>query len=164
MLHAIHTLLTMLVGICAAGTVPAAEDGWQEPQDVAFVSRLDGTEQRFVVLKPQHHHPAQVHDVLIMLHGHGSDRWQFIRQSRPECSESRNFAKLAGMICVSPDYRGTTSWMGPAAEADLIQLIDKLHQGQRIGRILLVGGSMGGTAALAFAAQHPQLKIGRAHV
>lgn len=157
MLHAIHTLLTMLVGICAAGTVPAAEDGWQEPQDVAFVSRLDGTEQRFVVLKPQHHHPAQVHDVLIMLHGHGSDRWQFIRQSRPECSESRNFAKLAGLICVSPDYRGTTSWMGPAAEADLIQLIDELHQGQRIGRILLVGGSMGGTAALAFAAQHPQL-------
>lgn len=61
------------------------------------------------------------------------------------------------MICVSPDYRAPTSWMGPAAEADMVQLIDELHRGQRIGRILLLGGSMGGTSALAFAAQHPQL-------
>ncbi|MFM8723844.1 MAG: alpha/beta fold hydrolase, partial [Planctomycetaceae bacterium] len=96
----------------------------------------------------------------IMLHGHGSDRWQFIRQSRPECSEARRFAREAGMICVSPDYRAPTSWLGPAAEADLVQLIDELQREQRVGRILLMGGSMGGTAALAFAAQHPRLVDG----
>ncbi len=124
------------------------------------MSRLDGTEQRYVLLRPDNHNPSRVSDVLIMLHGHGSDRWQFIRQSRPECSEARRFAREAAMICVSPDYRAPTSWLGPAAEADLVQLIDELQREQRVGRILLMGGSMGGTAALAFAAQHPQLVDG----
>lgn len=146
-----------LLVLVLSGSGLAAEEGWQEPQDRAFVSRLDGTEQRYVLLRPADYDPARVYDVLIMLHGHGSDRWQFIRQSRAECSESRRFAAQASMICVSPDYRAPTSWMGPAAEADMVQLIDELHRGQRIGRILLLGGSMGGTSALAFAAQHPQL-------
>lgn len=146
-----------LLAVVLTGSLMAAEEGWQEPQDRAFVSRLDGTEQRYVLLRPDNHNPAKVSDVLIMLHGHGSDRWQFIRQSRPECSEARRFAREAGMICVSPDYRAPTSWLGPAAEADLVQLIDELQREQRVGRILLMGGSMGGTAALAFAAQHPRL-------
>jgi lysophospholipase L1-like esterase/pimeloyl-ACP methyl ester carboxylesterase len=146
-----------LLVLVLSGSGLAAEEGWQEPQDRAFVSRLDGTEQRYVLLRPADYDPARVYDVLIMLHGHGSDRWQFIRQARAECSESRRFAAQASMICVSPDYRAPTSWMGPAAEADMVQLIDELHRGQRIGRILLLGGSMGGTSALAFAAQHPQL-------
>jgi lysophospholipase L1-like esterase/acetyl esterase/lipase len=149
-----------LLAVVLTGSLMAAEEGWQEPQDWAFVSRLDGTEQRYVLLRPDNHNPAKVSDVLIMLHGHGSDRWQFIRQSRPECSEARRFAREAGMICVSPDYRAPTSWLGPAAEADLVQLIDELQREQRVGRILLMGGSMGGTAALAFAAQHPRLVDG----
>lgn len=149
-----------LLAVVLTGSLMAAEEGWQEPQDRAFVSRLDGTEQRYVLLRPDNHNPAKVSDVLIMLHGHGSDRWQFIRQSRPECSEARRFAREAGMICVSPDYRAPTSWLGPAAEADLVQLIDELQREQRVGRILLMGGSMGGTAALAFAAQHPRLVDG----
>lgn len=140
-----------------SGLGVTADEVWQEPQDRAFVSRLDGTEQRYVLLLPADYDPARVYDVLIMLHGHGSDRWQFIRQARAECSESRRFAGQASMICVSPDYRAPTSWLGPAAEADMVQLIDELHRGQRVGRILLLGGSMGGTSALAFAAQHPQL-------
>jgi len=149
-----------LLVVVLTGSLMAAEEGWQEPQDRVFVSRLDGTEQRYVLLRPDNHSPAKVSDVLIMLHGHGSDRWQFIRQSRPECSEARRFAREAGMICVSPDYRAPTSWLGPAAEADLVQLIDELQREQRVGRILLMGGSMGGTAALAFAAQHPRLVDG----
>lgn len=153
-------LFAVVLAVMPGGSGLAAEKGWQDPQDRAFVSRLDGTEQRYVLLRPDNHNPSRVSDVLIMLHGHGSDRWQFIRQSRPECSEARRFAREAAMICVSPDYRAPTSWLGPAAEADLVQLIDELQREQRVGRILLMGGSMGGTAALAFAAQHPQLVDG----
>lgn len=65
-----------------SGLGVAADEGWQEPQDRAFVSLLDGTEQRYVLLRPADYDPARVYDVLIMLHGHGSDRWQFIRQMR----------------------------------------------------------------------------------
>jgi pimeloyl-ACP methyl ester carboxylesterase len=95
-------------------------------------------------------------DLLIALHGHGSDRWQFIHQERPECSETRRFAAAAGMLLVSPDYRAPASWLGPVAEADLLQLIDELHLHWPVRRVLVCGGSMGGTAALAFAALHPE--------
>ena len=59
------------------------------------------------------------------------------------------------MIFVSPDYRAKTSWMGPAAEADLSQMLDELNGRFRIRDVVISGGSMGGTSALAFAAMHP---------
>jgi lysophospholipase L1-like esterase len=57
---------------------------------------------------------------------------------------------------VSPDYRAKTSWMGPAAEADMLQMLDDLHGRYRIRDVIVSGGSMGGTSALAFAALHPE--------
>jgi len=60
------------------------------------------------------------------------------------------------MLFVSPDYRKTTSWMGPKAEADLVQIIDELKARFRIGKVILCGGSMGGSSALTFAAMHPE--------
>lgn len=59
------------------------------------------------------------------------------------------------MIFVSPDYRAKTSWMGPAAEADLLQIQDELNRRYRIRDVVICGGSMGGTAALTFTALHP---------
>jgi dipeptidyl aminopeptidase/acylaminoacyl peptidase len=50
--------------------------------------------------------------------------------------------------------------MGPAAEADLVQIIRELRTRHRIGKIVLGGGSMGGTSALIFAALHPDLIAG----
>jgi pimeloyl-ACP methyl ester carboxylesterase len=61
------------------------------------------------------------------------------------------------MILVSPDYRASTSWMGPKAEADLVQIIGLLRGKYKIGHVVLSGGSMGGTSALIFAALHPEL-------
>jgi lysophospholipase L1-like esterase len=45
--------------------------------------------------------------------------------------------------------------MGPAAEADLSQVLDDLNGRFRIRDVVISGGSMGGTSALAFAAMHP---------
>ena len=64
------------------------------------------------------------------------------------------------MIFISPDYRAKTSWMGPKAEADLVQIIEKLQCKYRVDRVFLVGGSMGGTSVLTFAALHPDLVAG----
>ncbi len=127
-----------------------------ETRDETFVARIDGSEQKYVLIKPHSWSPCQPVDLLIALHGHGSDRWQFIRQDRPECAETRRFAAATGMLLVSPDYRAPASWLGPDAEADLLQLIDELHLRWPVRRVLLCGGSMGGTAALAFAALHPE--------
>ncbi len=129
-------------------------------QDVSFIADCDGTTQRYVVMLPKDMSAKQPHDVLIALHGHGSDRWQFVRDSRDECRAARDVAAGHQMIFVSPDYRAKTSWMGPKAEADVVQMIGELKGRYRTGKIFLCGGSMGGASALTFAARHPDLIAG----
>lgn len=128
--------------------------------DVAFQSNLDATEQRYVELVPSDATPTAGRDVVIALHGHGSDRWQFIREKRGECQGVRDVAAKRGLIVVSPDYRAKTSWMGPKAEADVVQIIAELKRRHQVGRVFIAGGSMGGTSALIFAALHPELIAG----
>lgn len=131
-----------------------------QAQDVAFKSTLDGTEQRYVELLPDSFEPGMAHDVLIAFHGHGSDRWQFIKDPRGECKGLRDVAETYGLIYVSPDYRAKTSWMGPAAEADVVQIISELKKRHHVNRVFIAGGSMGGTAVLTFAVLHPDLVAG----
>jgi len=130
------------------------------PQDIVFQAAGDRSQQRFVEQLPANFEPEKPHDVLIALHGHGADRWQFIRDPRGECRGLREVASKHRMIYLSPDYRGRTSWMGPAAEADLVQIIAEIQRRYRVGRVFLAGGSMGGTSALIFATLHPQLIAG----
>ncbi len=132
----------------------------QEPRDVVFASKLDGTEQRYVELLPPAFDAKQAHDVVIALHGHGSDRWQFIKDERGECRGVRDVAAKHGAILVAPDYREKTSWMGPKAEADVVQIVAELKRTHRVNRVFIAGGSMGGTSALIFAALHPELVSG----
>ena len=126
-----------------------------DPLDVAFTATLDRTEQRYVVVLPEGFDPQTPHSILVALHGHGSDRWQFVKDGRDECRAARDAAAGQKMIYVSPDYRAKTSWMGPAAEADLLQILSELRSKYRVGKVVVSGGSMGGTAALTFAALHP---------
>ncbi len=102
--------------------------GMNETQttDIPFTAKCDGTEQRYVLMLPAGFKPERPHDLLIALHGHGSDRWQFIRDPRNECRATRDAAAAHGMIYGPPDYRAKTSWMGPQAEADLVQIIGEL--------------------------------------
>ncbi len=128
--------------------------------DVAFTATYDGSTQRYVVILPDGFNPAQSNDVLICLHGHGSDRWQYVNVVRGETSSARDVARQNGMIFVSPDYRATTSWMGPAAEADMLQIIGDLKVQYKVKRMILSGGSMGASSSLTFTALHPELVDG----
>ena len=126
------------------------------PEEVTFQSRIDGSRQRYATLLPPGFDKTKPHDVLLALHGHGSDRWQFIADPRPECRALRDVAARYGLLLVSPDYRARTSWMGPKAEEDVLQIIAEIKNHHQIGRIFIAGGSMGGTAALIFTALHPE--------
>src|SRR5208337_2375414 len=99
-----------------------------------FKATLDHSAQHYVKLLPKKFDLKQPHDVLIALHGHGSDRWQYIKQDRDECLGARDVAAEHGMIFISPDYRASTSWMGPKAEADLVQIITALRQEYKVGQ------------------------------
>ena len=148
---------SLLAVVALAVIAPAgAAERWGPPRDGEFRSELDGSVQRYVELLPEPFDPAQETHLLIGLHGHGSDRWQYVRQERGECRGARDVALKHGMIFLSPDYRAPDSWMGPAAEADLVQIICEARARHRIGRVVLGGGSMGGTSALIFAALHPE--------
>ena len=128
----------------------------QEIRDTAFTAEHDGTEQKYIMMLPKGFQQDSIHDLLIALHGHGSDRHQFITQDRGECLGTRKIAEKYDMILISPDYRAKTSWMNAAAEADTLQIIRMMKKEYKIKRVFLVGGSMGGTAALTFAALHPE--------
>lgn len=138
-------------------TVGAAEPA---VEDVVFRAESDAREERYVRILPADFDPQQTHDLLLALHGHGSDRWQFVKQPRDECRAARDTAARHRMIFISPDYRATTSWMGPTAEADVLQIIQETKRQFRVGRIIVSGGSMGGTASLTFAVLHPELVDG----
>lgn len=131
-----------------------------EPADITFKAEIDGTEQRYVELQPSDFDDSLAHDVVIALHGHGSDRWQFIKDMRGECKGLRDAAAKYGLIFISPDYRAKTSWMGPKAEADVVQIISEVRRRHHVNRVFIAGGSMGGTGALTFTALHPELISG----
>lgn len=159
--------LLLQTGMVVAGAVPSTPEisetsqnvhpGEARIRDVAFVSRRDQTEQRYVVVLPKTFREGDRHDVLIALHGHGSDRWQFVKDPRDECRAARDAAAKHNLIFISPDYRAKTSWMGPAAEDDLVQIIGEVKEKYHTGKVYLCGGSMGGTASLTFAVLHPEL-------
>jgi pimeloyl-ACP methyl ester carboxylesterase len=150
--------LSMLALLVAPNLVQA--DVPNTPTDVEFQAEVDGSVQRYVEILPKGWNKAKPCDILVVLHGHGSDRWQYVRAKRGECKGARDFAAKHGMILISPDYRASTSWMGPKAEADLVQIIGDLRKKYQIGDVYLAGGSMGGTSALIFAALHPDLIAG----
>lgn len=153
------TILAILIALLCQRclSVQAADP---TPGDLIFKADCDGTDQRYVRVLPDAFDDSKPHDVLIVLHGHGSDRWQFVRDPRAECRAARDVARKHQMIYIAPDYRAKTSWMGPKAEADLVQIIAILKKSHQIDRVFLTGGSMGGTGALTFAAIHPDLIAG----
>ena len=134
--------------------------GLGDPVDVEFTASLDGSVQRYVKMLPEGFDAEKRHDVLIGLHGRGSDRWQYAKNERGECSGARDVAARFNMIYISPDYRGTDAGMNTQAEADLLQIISMLREEYRIGKVFLTGGSMGGISVLIFAARHPGLVHG----
>ncbi len=140
-----------------------AEDTAQHDriEDISFKASCDGSEQKYVIVHPDlGDTPQQTFSVLVVLHGHGSDRWQFVRESRGECRAARDVAREHAMLLVSPDYRAKTSWMGPKATADMVQIIQSLKTRFPVDRVIVCGGSMGGTGALTFTALHPELVDG----
>lgn len=148
-------LVTLCCVLAGAGLANAAE-----PLDVVFQAAFDGTMQRYVKVEPFGWRGEEAVSVLIVLHGHGSDRWQFVKDARDECRAAREVASKNRMLLISPDYRAKNSWMGPAAEADLAQIIQELKRQYRVSKVIVSGGSMGGTSALSFAGMHPELVDG----
>ena len=153
------TNISLRLFVCSALVIlahPVNRLGAEEPNVSERTFRAsDRSLEKYVLRWPANQGNRDRVRLLIALHGHGSDRWQFIRDKRSECRAVRDMADRYGWVVVSPDYRGRTSWMGPQAESDLLTLMNLLDQQYQVEAIVLCGGSMGGSSALTFTALHP---------
>jgi pimeloyl-ACP methyl ester carboxylesterase len=127
------------------------------PERLTFNCTADGSRWPYLLQAPQ----GEPEAILINLHGHYSDEWQGMTEEiygdafgklRRECRR-RNFA----YVC--PWYGGN-SWMGPLAEAGMVDLIAALRERWPQPPLYLMGGSMGGSSTLVFAVRQPQLLQG----
>ncbi len=151
-------LLALASILCTTSSQPLPPAGIEH--EMIFIARFDGVEQRYILWQPDAVPEVEGRGAIIALHGHGSDRRQFIRDSRDECRAVRDMAQKYAMVVLAPDYRAPASWMGPAAESDLLQLIEDYRRRYNPERIILAGGSMGAASALTFAACHPEIVDG----
>jgi poly(3-hydroxybutyrate) depolymerase len=86
-------VLALTMVMLAGTTITHAQTPtWEEPADIVFQAEHDGSEQRYVLLKPKEYDPKKRYHLLLALHGHGSDRWQFVRDNRGECRAARDAA------------------------------------------------------------------------
>jgi dipeptidyl aminopeptidase/acylaminoacyl peptidase len=100
--------------------------------------------------------------LVLYLHGSGSHQDQGMKTGIyndlfGRMGQWMSAQRRAVYIC--PEYRGN-SWMGPAAEADVVEILRLARERYHPARVLLTGGSMGGTSALIFASRHPDLLDG----
>ena len=154
-------LALLMLHQAPALTAPGhSAEGLEPPQERQFTADYDQSVQKYLLLLPMRFDPRVEHDLLIGFHGHGSDRRQYATESRGECRGARDVAAKHDMIFISPDYRAPAGWMGIAGEADTLQILGILKRHYKVRKVFLVGGSMGGTAVLTFAALHPDLVDG----
>lgn len=157
----VFLVTTVLILYFAQTRIQAEEEPQlQETKDMEFKADYDGTMQKYMICLPIDFDKTKEYDLLMCFHGQGSDRHQYVTDARGECKGARDVAAKHGMIFVSPDYRAPAGWMGPAAEADTVQLINALKKEYKIGKVFLTGASMGGAAVLTFTALHPELVDG----
>lgn len=157
MVRNVFLLLSIAFSMSLSAAQKEKKEKEGEMEDVKFKADCDGTEQNYILILPPRFQNGKKCDVLIALHGHGSDRKQPTLDTFPEFRTARKVASENSMIYVSPDYRATTSWMGPSAEADVVQIIGDLKKKYKIGRVFICGASMGGASCLTFTALHPEL-------
>lgn len=154
----LHLFFCSLFLSATAQAIDADDQDRTSVVERTFVASCDGSKEKYIEIKPTNFRAGA--GALIALHGHGSDRHQFAEQMRGECRAAREAAASRGMIFVSPDYRAKTSWMGPKAEADMLDILAELRAEHGITTFYFCGGSMGGTSALTFTALHPNLVAG----
>lgn len=89
---------------------------------------------------------------IVTLHGHGGNEDQIFQ--RPDLTLFPSLALTAGFNIISPDLGGNC-WLDKRAEERLVSLLELLRP--NMDKVILWGGSMGGTGALIFSILHPEL-------
>jgi dipeptidyl aminopeptidase/acylaminoacyl peptidase len=136
----------------------AIADGIREE---GFVASFDGSRQTYLLLESRGSKSTSAPPLIFYLHGAASHQDQGMTSKIYNDFFDRLWSWIQSQngIYICPEYRGP-SWMGPAAESDMVDILAALRNRYTNSKVLLTGGSMGGTSALIFAARHPELLHG----
>jgi len=126
----------------------------------SFISPWDKTKQTYLLSDyrlAKNKESAETPLLVIYLHGATAHEDQGMTAGIYQNSFGRLALELERReaIYVCPEYRGG-SWMGAAAEADVSEIIAILRKKYHPKKIILMGGSMGGTSVLIYAARNPK--------
>lgn len=124
------------------------------PVRESFNCSLDGSRWPYLRQVP----PGTPRGVLLFLHGHYGDHHQGMTCEiyNDAFGALREECRQRGWEYITPFYGGNT-WMGPAAEQGLAELIMQVRKRLPEVPLYLSGGSMGGSSALVFAIRRPEL-------
>lgn len=126
-------------------------------QRCTYNCTADGSRWPYLVQLPA----AEPQAIVVSLHGHYGDEYQMMTEEIYEDSfgNLRRECLRRNWVAVTAWYGGN-SWMGPLAEAGVVDLIAVLREQWPALPLYLLGGSMGGCSALVFAVRQPQLLAG----
>ncbi len=129
--------------------MPLADFAPLDVRRLAYARPGDGAESWALLL------PGRAPRVwLVNLHGHGSGGEQIF--TRPDIQRIiLEPALKLGFGVLSP-HLGGNHWLGPAAAAELHELLAAVRARYGAQRFIFASGSMGGTASLIYAALHPE--------
>ncbi len=142
-------------------TLPIATPITTGIREESLLSPFDSTRQTYLVVESRRAADPAPPLLVVYLHGGTSHQDQGMTAGIYGNFFDRfwDWMRQRAVVYVCPEYRGG-SWMGPAAEADLAEILRLLRERCRPSRVIVTGGSMGGTSALIFAARCPDLVDG----
>lgn len=121
----------------------------------SFVSHFDGEQDVFAISPPLVSGPQKSMTLLVYLHGMGSTYMEpfLVPKNKPIVQALQE--RQRDSVLISCSYRKSASWGSDAGLADVSQNIREVCQQYPICKIIMVGTSMGGSAALTYAATAP---------
>lgn len=121
----------------------------------SFVSHFDGEQDVFAISPPPVSGCQKSMTLLVYLHGMGSTYMEpfLVPKNKPIVQALQE--RQRDSVLISCSYRKSASWGSDAGLADVSQNIREVCQQYPISKIIMVGTSMGGSAALTYAAIAP---------
>jgi len=107
-----YVLLSVAIFIALDVCAVAGAGAFGVVEDVEFLAGCDGVLQRYVVGLPEGFEGGRERDVCVALHGHGSGRWQFVRDGRDECRSTKSSGNQGGMRVLCGKLTAATSAAG----------------------------------------------------
>lgn len=125
------------------------------PEKHSFIAKEDGTPDVYVVSPPMVFDGNKDLTLVVYLHGMGSNCLEPFMAPRGNTIAAVVQGHNPAIVFSSLSYRATTSWLNGKALADVNQNIRELCERYPISRIVIMGTSMGGCSALAYAVVAP---------